>query len=204
MAKLKAPLFSLGASGAIGEALVYFGWKGLNVVREYVVPSNPQTSGQTTQRGHLTDMVDAIHDAQALAAIGLDEEDVMAYALLASTRRTPRTWFNECVKLGIDQLVAGLLWAIWHNGHLTPGANQLTFVINTSFYSGAVPTTARIRWGTSKTALINIQATTRALLAVGVVIPALTTGVKYYAQVEAILPTGYIGAISGIYYGVAA
>jgi len=30
MAKLKAPLLSFGASGAIAKAIVYFGWKGLN------------------------------------------------------------------------------------------------------------------------------------------------------------------------------
>ncbi|GAI75819.1 unnamed protein product, partial [marine sediment metagenome] len=46
MAKLKGPLFSLGASGALGEAVVYFPWKGLNVVREYVIPSNPKTDPQ--------------------------------------------------------------------------------------------------------------------------------------------------------------
>ncbi|GAH96000.1 unnamed protein product, partial [marine sediment metagenome] len=37
MAKLKGPLFSLGASQQLGKALVFFGWKGLDVVREYVI-----------------------------------------------------------------------------------------------------------------------------------------------------------------------
>jgi len=40
VSKLKAPLLSLGASGQIGKSLVFFGWKGLDVVREYVIPSN--------------------------------------------------------------------------------------------------------------------------------------------------------------------
>ncbi|KKM06256.1 hypothetical protein LCGC14_1745880, partial [marine sediment metagenome] len=53
MAKLKGPLFSLGASGQIAKALVYFPWKGLNLVREHVVPSNPNTTGQVTQRGYM-------------------------------------------------------------------------------------------------------------------------------------------------------
>ena len=54
MAKLKAPLLSLGASGAIGRSIVFFPWKGLDCAREYVIPSNPKSTGQLTQRGYLT------------------------------------------------------------------------------------------------------------------------------------------------------
>ncbi|KKL89592.1 hypothetical protein LCGC14_1913110, partial [marine sediment metagenome] len=63
-------------------------------------------------------------------------------------------------------------------------------------------TTCNIKYGTSKTALINTQATTRALLNVGVEITGLTTGVKYYAQVSPVLAATFIGSLSGIYYGV--
>ncbi|GAJ23952.1 unnamed protein product, partial [marine sediment metagenome] len=65
MAKLKAPLLSFGASGAIAKAVVYFPWKGLNVAREYVIPSNPRTKLQTDQRDYLTDAVETIHAFQA-------------------------------------------------------------------------------------------------------------------------------------------
>jgi len=50
MAKVTAPLFSLGASGKIGDAVVYFTWKGRNVVRQWLVPSNPQSTGQGDRR----------------------------------------------------------------------------------------------------------------------------------------------------------
>lgn len=50
MAKVKAPLFGFGASGAIGGALVYGIWKGIDWVREYVIPANPKSTDQTTQR----------------------------------------------------------------------------------------------------------------------------------------------------------
>lgn len=50
MAKVKAPLLSLGASGKLGNTLVGFTWKGIKCMREYVVPANPQTADQTTQR----------------------------------------------------------------------------------------------------------------------------------------------------------
>jgi len=57
MAKVKAPLLSLGASGKLGNTLVGFTWKGIKVMREYVIPANPQTADQTTQRNLFTDAV---------------------------------------------------------------------------------------------------------------------------------------------------
>lgn len=57
MAKLKAPLLSLGASGKIAGTLVFFVWKGLKVAREYVIPANPKTAAQVTQRGYFADAV---------------------------------------------------------------------------------------------------------------------------------------------------
>jgi hypothetical protein len=59
MAILKAPFLSLGASGKLAKTLVAFTWKGLKVVREYVVPANPQTADQTVQRDAMTDSVAA-------------------------------------------------------------------------------------------------------------------------------------------------
>lgn len=41
---------SMSASGKLANALVFAGWKGVNYVREYVIPANPQTSGQGDQR----------------------------------------------------------------------------------------------------------------------------------------------------------
>jgi len=50
MAKVTGPLFSFSASGKIADAMVFFGWKGLNVVREWVIPVNKQSSGQGDRR----------------------------------------------------------------------------------------------------------------------------------------------------------
>lgn len=199
MAKLKGPLFSLGASQQIGKALVYFPWKGLNVVREYVVPSNPKTSGQTTQRGYLTAAVTAIHSAMAEATRALDETETMAYALLGSTFPTPRTWFNVIVKQWLDQKVAGLIPIVCRGGSMTPGANQIGFRMWID-PEGAAITNGNIHYGTSKTALIHTIATTPAQMEATKTIPGLTTGVKYYMQFRATLPVGYVGATSGIYY----
>jgi len=50
MAKVSGPLLSISASGKIADSLVFFGWKGVNVVRGWVKPSNPQSANQGDQR----------------------------------------------------------------------------------------------------------------------------------------------------------
>jgi len=50
MAKTRAPLLSFGARGQIGKTMVGSSWRGVNYMREYVVPSNPQTAPQMSVR----------------------------------------------------------------------------------------------------------------------------------------------------------
>jgi len=59
MARVRTPLLSFGARGKLAKTLVYFPWKGIDAVREYVVPTNPRTAAQTSQRGYMTDVVAA-------------------------------------------------------------------------------------------------------------------------------------------------
>lgn len=46
MAKVTGPLFSMTASGQLGKAIVYASWKGIEYVREYLIPANPKTANQ--------------------------------------------------------------------------------------------------------------------------------------------------------------
>jgi len=50
MAKVTGPLMSMGASGKLANSIVFFPWKGRNVVREYLIPANPQSASQGNQR----------------------------------------------------------------------------------------------------------------------------------------------------------
>ena len=50
MAKVTAPLLSLKASGTIGKTQTFASWRGVNYVRERVIPANPRTSGQVATR----------------------------------------------------------------------------------------------------------------------------------------------------------
>lgn len=92
MAKLKAPLLSLGATGKIAGTLVMSTWKGIKTAREYVKPANPQTAAQTTQRGYFADAVSAFRNYLTAAV----ERTALDRAALASG--SPQSGFNVCVK----------------------------------------------------------------------------------------------------------
>lgn len=209
MAKLNAPLFSFKASGKLANALVYFGWKGLNVVRSYVVPANPKTAAQTTHRAYLTACVAAIHAAQGLAAQALNEADQIAYAALGSTRPTPRTWFNEIVKLWIDCKILADIPIIYHEGVVSDKtANSINISIQISEETGSQLAAGKFYFGASKTNLIHSK--------VGAIVAGdcvnltdedcsafLTAGKKYFWQFRPDAADPCEGADSGIYYFVA-
>ena len=155
MAKVNAPLFSFNASGKLANSLVYFPWKGIDSVRSYVVPANPNTAAQQTQRGYFEAAVDAIHDALALAANGLDADDKTAMALLASTRATPRTWFNEIVKLWADAKVAGNSGCIYTDGTVSdPTHDSIDLILYLNEEGAATIANGKFFFGTNKSALI--------------------------------------------------
>lgn len=209
MAKLKGPLFSLGASQKLGNALVYFGWKGLDVVREYVIPSNPRTAGQTTQRGYVTACVSKIHDVQALAANPLDEADQIALSQLGLTRATPRTWFNEQCKLWIDCKVAGDVPIVYSNGttHATLNSGVTVSVILNEETASQLAA-GKFYFGKSRTALIHSYAAT-IVAGSNANLPAtdmsawMSAGDKIYWQFRPDSGDPCEGADSGIYTFVA-
>lgn len=53
MAGVKGPLFSLDASGSVGDAIVFAKWKGRNYVRRHAIPANPKSVGQVSVRAML-------------------------------------------------------------------------------------------------------------------------------------------------------
>lgn len=98
MAKPRAPLFGFGASGQLAKAIVYGNWKGIDVAREYVVPANPQSTAQTTQRSRMTSAVAEWHDTTNV----LTATDKEAWNRLAGIQKPPRSGFNEFCKRLID------------------------------------------------------------------------------------------------------
>lgn len=201
MAKLKAPLLSLGASGAIGKAIVYFPWKGLDCAREYVVPSNPKTAAQLAHRAILTEAVDGLHEVEAHAAHPLDETDRSAYALYASIEKSIRTWFNQVIGRWIIARVNGEFPMVISDSTFTdPATTEITL----SLWNMLRPDlNAFIFWGTSKTSMINSQACDSAAGEHEAVMTGFVKGTKYYFQIRATATADdkYVMR-SGIYYHV--
>jgi len=89
MAKVTGPLFSIEARGKIADAMVFFPWKGRNIVREWKAPSNPQTGAQGDRR-------------IMLGGLGRAGGPVAKTSLYAEYARavTPsgQTWLSELVR----------------------------------------------------------------------------------------------------------
>jgi hypothetical protein len=204
MAKVTGPLFSLSASGKIANTLVYMKWKGLNDVRAYVIPANPNTAAQIAQRAIFEAAVDMVHAAQALAVDPLAALDIAAYNALAAVQESPRTWFNQFVKEFVDQRVAALKGVIFRDMVIAAGgAGEIDVDIDWT-KEGANDITAGNWWfGLTPTAMIYSQAGTIAAGRVTDTITALTTGAKYFIQFRPTLHADFVGCPSGIYNCVA-
>jgi len=50
MAKVTGPLYSMTASGKIADAMVFFSWKGISVVRQWLIPKNKKSGEQGDYR----------------------------------------------------------------------------------------------------------------------------------------------------------
>lgn len=199
MAKVNAPLFSFNASGQIAKALVYFGWKGIDVVRSYVVPTNPKSEDQRTQRGYLKSIVDLIHITQASINFTFNAADMTALALLGNTYPTPRTWFNQACKIAIDRLVAGKGCYLFSGGYTVAGDTEL--IVNIGEIQSHFDT-GKFWYGTSPTALVHSVGTNITGYRIYATLPNLTNGTKYYWQIRTLTPDVQEGYRSGIYTGI--
>lgn len=209
MAKLNAPLFSFTASGKLADALVFFTWKGLNVVRQYVTPSNPKSDDQIIQRAYMKVIVPAIHAAQASADQPLNTTDYAAYSALATKLGRVMTWFNMICKLAFDGMRKDDGYTIYRSGQ-TPDTSKDDFrpwlfitdntvvqVLAGKFYLGTSPTNLLH----SEDATIVVGETTS--LAVGSGFSGLVLGTKYYWQFRPASDDPCAGADSGIYFATA-
>ena len=152
MATLTAPLFSLKASGKIAKTLVFLPWKGLNNVRQYVIPTNPKTAAQTTQR--ITNFKAAVTEWHTFT---LTTADNSAWTLFASTLiskihksyKGVMSGFNAFMRAYVDAKVANAAMTWDELSHVTsvPGAGpNLVVTCN----KGKIANIPYIYYGTSK------------------------------------------------------
>jgi hypothetical protein len=61
-------MFSLTASGTLGDVITYSSWKGLPYARSRVIPANPRTNSQVSIRNTMTAGVSTYRDAVSVPA----------------------------------------------------------------------------------------------------------------------------------------
>lgn len=99
-ARVEGPLFSIQAHGQMGKTIVYTRSRGQNVVRELVIPRNPQTAGQGQERTVLKvigAMNSRINAGQVGKGNGLTQTPLQ---YLKSVTVAPRVWNSELLKRG--------------------------------------------------------------------------------------------------------
>lgn len=102
MAKVDGPLFSLEAKGKIGDAIVFFPWKGRHAVRRWLKPTNPRDVDQKIVRQKLAGLgkcLKAMVTPGAVLANG-------SAAVVAWKAKTPaaQIWNAYLVKNGMSDL----------------------------------------------------------------------------------------------------
>ena len=149
MAKLTAPLLSLAASGQIGKAMVIFGWKGIQVARQYVVPANPKTTLQQIQRNRLDAAVDEWQGAAYTAT------DQTAWNRFAGTLEKVMSGFNAMMRTHMAQAKLGNVWTRIYRGEFFDIEDDRFTVNIRKVSAGLAP---NFRYGTSKTFMPNTKA----------------------------------------------
>lgn len=98
MAKVISPLFSFEASGKIADAMVFFTWKGRNVVRKWTIPTNPMSGDQGNIRLKLLGISKGLKPALLTANLVTAIKDV-----------TPsgQIWNAFIIKTIMDQYIKG-------------------------------------------------------------------------------------------------
>ena len=100
MAIVESPLLALNAKKTIGKTLTYMRLKGQNVVRQRVIPANPKTASQQTQRGLMSAAVALFH------SLGLTAVDLAALNRWATASFRKLSGYNLFVKTRVDYLIA--------------------------------------------------------------------------------------------------
>lgn len=124
MAKVSKPLLSGDARGQIGKTLVFMGWKGIKDVRSYVVPANPKSPDQLTQRGYFKDAVSKFHDGM------FTDADKSSHNLIASIQAKPMSGFNWFVKTFVFLKADGKMPFLVSLTDATKDATNLTLDFN--------------------------------------------------------------------------
>ncbi len=107
MAKVTMPLLSTEARGKIADAIVFFPWKGLAVVRQWLKPANPQSTGQMTARTKLKGIGQCISKIQTPSDLA---NGSMIYQLALPKAPSGQPWNSYFAKKCLDFIKTTTNW----------------------------------------------------------------------------------------------
>lgn len=124
MAKVIGPLQSLDASGKFANSMVFSKWKGINTVRQYVIPTYRRTTEQGNIRDLISDASVAWKNGSTVGGTAIDAAYKLAYnnAAAGSAYSGFNLFIKDCVALNGAELYDGSLELPTTPGDQTPGA----------------------------------------------------------------------------------
>jgi len=90
MAKVDGPLMSLEARGKVGDAIVFFPWKGVHAVRRWLKPTQPKSTLQGYVRSALYAIGKWVKKIQSIS--GGDAVDSKVYSLNTAAAPAGSNW----------------------------------------------------------------------------------------------------------------
>jgi hypothetical protein len=101
MAKVTGPLLSLDASGSVASTITFSRWKGINYVRQRVIPTYTNTTLQAKIRLLISDASIAWKSGATVGAVDIDAAYKLAYDEAASGLGMSgfNLFIKECVQL---------------------------------------------------------------------------------------------------------
>lgn len=173
MAKVSGPLMSMDASGAFAGAIVFGKWKGRNVVRQLVKPSNPQTEAQENVRNAMRVMAAAqkFADDTTTKRTGQTTTDK---AQLTASAPSGQAWNGFLVKSGI-------------------GASLLNYTAAKTAY-GALSAAAKTAYDTAAAALVPAIPSVAQASAGGTSATPVAAGQVFFTYLYALYSAGILSA----------
>jgi len=123
MAKVTLPLLSGSASGKIAKALVFFGWLGRDVVRQWLIPGNPKSNDQAEARTYLGAVGKNNKMIESLSQ--KDDGDSVLYTQILAKTPADQTWMSYFAKTQIGTAAADIKAAITAYGILNTAKKAL-------------------------------------------------------------------------------
>lgn len=135
MAKVDGPLFSIEARGKIADALVYFPWKGRHVVRQWLKPTQPNSTNQGYIRSAMYAIGKMIKKIMSLS--GGDALDSKLYTLLTSAVPPGLNWNAYQAQGFLDLLQTGGTFVLGSFTDLIVAYSSLVSTALTAFQTEA-------------------------------------------------------------------